>query len=153
MVRAFLPFLLISIGNIMIMKRMRQLKRNSDNELRLHSSGDKKINSLTMMLLSISALFLILIFPTYVLKLHWLYNGAPNSIHGIVNFFFAYDVCILILYLNHAINFVLYCITGTKFRLALLNTLCCCRPVKNFSKLTNTSTLKNQDDKQPSTQV
>lgn len=91
------------------------------------TQGGQSYKQTTMMCLSASITFLVCVFPSIVMligKPYWSHNSDGSNNH-------VYDVCKAInnqlAYLNHSINFFLYCITGRKFRheLVLLFKKCC----------------------------
>ena len=81
----------------------------------------------TYMLLSVSIAWVILTAPTAVYALVFRWNDRdPHvfAIHSLVK-----CVCFLLMYLNHSLNFFLYCVTGKKFRRELADMLCGALPL------------------------
>lgn len=68
----------------------------------------------------------------------WLVLSAPFALHSLAANFISDDderfadrnllakiICFLLVYTNHAINFYLYCLTGSRFRQELCAMFCC----------------------------
>jgi len=70
-----------------------------------------------------------------VVSVAWLVLTTPFAINSLCASIYSRDahtraihvlvrtICFLLMYINHAINFVLYCLTGRKFRVELKETL------------------------------
>ena len=69
----------------------------------------------TAMLLTISFAFIILTGPIFVVNAIWPNSAIPYLI---------FRICITFEYVNHGINGILYCISGTRFRNELKKTIC-----------------------------
>ena len=110
----FAPFTIMILSNCLICLRM--LKREKDKSLSSNDQMAKKQGQrITLMLLSVSFVFCMLIAPV---SFHYILNktSRPNlTLVYLVNL-----GC-----LNHSINFILYVLTGKKFRTELLNKLRC----------------------------
>lgn len=71
-----------------------------------------------------------------LVSLTWLVLTAPFALHSIVSVFqgdestnsarnfLVKTICFLLVYVNHAVNFYLYCLTGRRFRLELRALFC-----------------------------
>ena len=109
------PFIFMVISSIAIASRFIYLKRNMENGLESTNIAVNKSairGTSTLLLLSIT--FIILTGPVSI------YPAITNASNPI-----AMTVFILVQYLNHAINAVLYCIVGSRFRTELLKTIKC----------------------------
>jgi len=135
---SFIPFVVIMVLNAMIMhqvivsKRDRgQLCQESSTNLTLRASHGamevtKKTEStrLTIMLLTVSFTFLITTFPmnttviatSYVTRTTSMSNGLVTDLELAAKLILLRTVCELLMYVNHSINFFLYCAAGQKFR-------------------------------------
>jgi hypothetical protein len=77
------------------------------------SSNQPSLRQMSVMLLAISAVFLILVLPCFTYSVvKRVFFKRPRT-----GFFVLVDVVVqVLLYTNHAINFYLYCLTGNGFR-------------------------------------
>ncbi|ELU08577.1 hypothetical protein CAPTEDRAFT_64368, partial [Capitella teleta] len=118
---AFLPFTIIFTGNILIAKKLIKAQK-SRNTMATKSKKDRQ--SLTPMLMTVSWCFLLLNLPSCIY-----FIGESEELWPLETYLdglnddIAYDIVNLLYYTNNAINFFLYCLTGTKFRSALLGLL------------------------------
>lgn len=135
---SFVPFVVIMALNSMIMRQVITSKRNrgqlcqqTSRNLTLQTSQGSMMASkttestrLTIMLLTISFAFLLTTFPmnttliatSYVVRTMSMPNGLVTDIPLAAKLILVRTVCELLMYLNHSINFFLYCATGQKFR-------------------------------------
>nr|KAG5693118.1 hypothetical protein BaRGS_014068 [Batillaria attramentaria] len=105
----FGPFLIISVLNIIIIRRL-----TSDSNMRL-----------TVMLLTVSFAFLLTTLPMNVSIIgaaFW--NRDADNIPVMVRVKLVSTVAELLMYLNHSVNFFLYCATGQKFRNEVVRMVC-----------------------------
>ena len=81
-------------------------------------------NQLTIMLLLLTMLFLILLFPTYIrfIYLNLVKRDTPSKYASSMLFF---QITYKLYTTNNGINFLLYCISGKKLRNDLKQMLCC----------------------------
>ena len=123
---SIIPFIIITILNAFIIKRIR-----SQRAFRIRSQGHTsklatRDASLVSMMTAVSMVFLITIFPSSLLNI---YSFSHRYIHGTE---FNYEgwfprVLFILEDINHCINFFLHCITGSVFRTALFQLLTCRR--------------------------
>jgi len=135
---SFIPFVLIMALNSMIMRQVIASKRDrgqlcqqTTRSLMLRTSrGTMEVSKttestrLTVMLLTVSFAFLITTFPmnttlivsAYILRMASLPNGLIRDYPLAARVILLRTVCELLMYVNHSINFFLYCATGQKFR-------------------------------------
>ncbi|XP_067933108.1 galanin receptor 2a-like [Watersipora subatra] len=133
--KAFLPFTLLLVMNIIIIVNLSKANarkhKMTNNFQQRKKSGERQgtiSQKLTMMLLSVTSAFLLLTAPAAILDiLRW--QGAPYFDLSKTNDMALYILCRqitrVLLYMNHSINFFLYCVTGCKFRKELFSTLRC----------------------------
>lgn len=133
---SFIPFTVLLILNIIIilsMSRADRRKRQMTNRLHTpRSKADRRgaINprKMTVMLLSVTSVFILLTAPSMglmiVRKRGELYFDFTNY-RDVAKYTLIRQIARILLYLNHGINFFLYCITGTKFRRELASLLRC----------------------------
>jgi hypothetical protein len=108
------PFLIIAIGNVVILCTVKtarqtriQLSMRSERMVRRH------YGQTTLMCLITSVVFMVLVLPSIVLLIgktywqtypkYWLSRAVANQL----------------VYLNHSVNFLLYALTGSRFRFEL----------------------------------
>lgn len=117
-----LPFCIILLCNIFIIAallRVRQLR----TEHSITSTSDRSLLQMTAMCLSASFCFLICVTPSIVLligKPYW--RDANESAYEI-----AKVVNNQLVFVNHSVNFFLYCVTGRRFRNAISSVFRCRR--------------------------
>ena len=114
---SFAPFTIMAIANCMIIFKFMMAKWQN------HGGGTESVSQAlsksavkgTVMLVTVSTVFIILTGPGAI---GWGVYGddIPDMVYG---------PTILLQYLNHIINAVLYCITGSKFRHELMMGLGC----------------------------
>lgn len=106
-----LPFVAIAVCNATIiwtLMRARIRRTNTTNTYNSH------VTHTAVLCLSASFTFLVCIVPSIVLligKPYWTHSGHGNAAYDISK-----AVCNLLVYVNHSINFFLYCMTGGRFR-------------------------------------
>lgn len=145
-----LTFLLLLIGNIMIIIFLRNAQKSRQT---LAASTNRESNAtqlhyVTIMLLSVSFSFLILNLPYLLYSLcipymvNWYENGADNEKYTIDKFIW-YELSITLTYVNNSINFLIYCIGGRRFRQEFLVMIGCrdSSVNSNMTKMTRTTKL------------
>ena len=113
------PFTIIIIVNGAIMYKFTAAKWR---DFQGHSSPtDQALSKYavrgTTMLLTVSFTFIILTGPMVILAA--IFEGKTPAKINVVSELLSYS--------NHAINSVLYCVSGSRFRKELVKTLCCCK--------------------------
>lgn len=137
---SFVPFFSIIVLNCFIIRKI-LLARKTRNVLSQHTSLSKGNNEtemgkksgemsvkITIMLLSVSFTFLITTLPMNLVLIHSSVSGKSGSEEDVS---FAKQQLMgtlaeMLMYVNHSINFFLYCTTGKKFRGQFQSLLCCC---------------------------
>ena len=110
-----IPFIAITSFNVAIIVTLVMVSRNSTTLEPGKTGGDKKMkrtySQTTVMCIAASVLFLVCITPSIVILIGRPWWQDDNE---------AYDVSKAlsnqIVYLNHSLNIVLYCLTGRRFR-------------------------------------
>ncbi len=116
---SLVPFLIISVCNAGIIRALVIAKRRMRDSV---GENARALTQTTAMCLSASFTFLVLIAPSIVLligKPYWTSYDNPNPSYDI-----AKAIINQLVYVNHSINFFLYCLTGARFRDELLSVLC-----------------------------
>lgn len=129
-VYSFLPFTILVVLNGFIIrsvckskdrrKKLMSLPRRSTKS-HLVSRLSKENRKTTMMLFSVSCTFLVTALPMNVatiLNTFW-NNSTDKSMKEFSVLYLLYSIAKMLMYMNHSINFVLYCALGTNFRKAL----------------------------------
>ena len=143
---AIIPFILLIYMNFVIVKTVRKSRKSfGDNDRTTGMDSRQKAmknaeNQLTIMLLLVTALFLILLCPTYV-RFIYLAFADPSTPLEYANQILIFQITIRLYMTNSAINFFLYCISGKKFRNDLKEILCC------FSKSQPTGTVRSDESR------
>ena len=111
------PFALMFMCNFAILYKFIKAKFQSQNggTESTNQALSKSATRGTAMLLTISFAFIILTGPIVVANAIWLDSTIPYLI---------FRICIAFEYVNHGINGILYCISGTRFRNELKKTIC-----------------------------
>ena len=126
-----LPVILLFILNLFIITKVIETERYRSNQLNAVSSSQSLISDelesdrgqilnrdkrLTVTLLVVSFTFLFTTLPHAILLVVDSFLPVTLSIDTIVLFRLLQTISELFMYVNHAVNFYLYCITGKKFR-------------------------------------
>lgn len=123
---AFAPLTIIFVGNLLIVKKL-MLAQKRRSKMNAESKDDMR--SITVMLVVVSVFFLILLTPEAIYFTGLGLQVWPRrNIIDVMNLNVFYVITSLVSYTNCAINFILYCVSGTKFRHALLRVFCKCLP-------------------------
>ena len=141
-----LPLIFISAGNtfiIYMLIKARETRRISLAPQSAKMSGQscgEVTRSATAMLVSVSLVFFITTIPrtVYFLGLPWVsLSFAKLDLFNVV--------CILIYNVSNASNFLLYCISGSKFRKTLRDTILCREPFADRTIPTTTTRSMSRD--------
>ena len=119
---SMLPLLLIVTGNLCIILRMTVCKQRNLNK----SSSNKKQTSLTLMLISISGLYILTTAPVQTLFLtrDIIYPYLTESYVSYGEYNLILNIFSFLHYINNTLNFVFYFISGPRFRKAFVARLC-----------------------------
>ena len=140
-----IPLFVIICGNVIIITK---LTRAQATKSEMGATGGKDSRGVTVMLVSVGIAFILTMFPSAI---YWL--GASTDIWPNTttedknNKSFAFAIMMILLYTNSSINFILYCLAGTRFRQAFIGIIFCQdTPVKGiqaFTLKTNTNLTKS----------
>ena len=125
---AFLPITLIIVFNGLIIHAVRKSgKEQRDLTNRAINMSEKltQQRQLTVMLLTISLVFVLLILPNCIFFIVRTYWSWRETMQGIAQYYLVYQTVFLLSDLNHAVNFYLYCLSGRKFRQKFTQIICC----------------------------
>ena len=125
-VNAVVPFTFLIYMNYVIVKTVRNSRRMyGTNGIVARQSAMKSIeNQLTIMMLLVTTLFLLLLCPTYIRYIYLLFAKRDTPLQYANSMLF-YQITAKFYDTNSGINFLLYCISGQKFRRDLKEILCC----------------------------
>ena len=129
---SFIPWTVMFTANCFIILKfmMAKWKNRHGGTESVNQALSKSAVRGSVMLLTVSFSFIILTAPINIA--FSITKDPPRLFYG---------VAVILQYLNHSINGVLYCITGSRFRQELMDLFKCCskkRPV--ISSVTNTNT-------------
>ena len=128
-----LPFIILISGNSMIIYKIIKYKVHRKRLSVETNSTDAE--SMTAMLISISLLFLVTQVPAIVVGIvRKRTQDVPRSEEFLVRFYLIDGICKLLKWVNHAVNFVCYCIAGRRFRAELVAMVRQCFQKRQFSK-------------------
>lgn len=136
---SFLPFVIISVVNIMIIKTVCTARRKRETLLittKQNMMEIRRTNSkLTVMLLSLSFSFLFLTLPMNIMMIAVVFwNKNIHSEQENASFNLMRTITELLMYTNHTINFMLYFLTGQRFRQQFAKIFLPCRPAWSYKR-------------------
>ena len=130
---SFAPFTIMIIANCMIIFKfmMARWQTRSGGTESVSQALSKSAVKGTVMLVTVSTAFIILTGPASVAVA--VFGDAPPIM--------VYGVTVLLQYLNHSINTVLYCISGSRFRHELMKVFGCYTERRRFTSSTATNSV------------
>ncbi|XP_074650263.1 FMRFamide receptor-like [Tubulanus polymorphus] len=121
-VMSVVPFLTILFCNVVIIVKVRlssrhkmMMRRSTERD----SATATKITNMTAMLLTVNFVFLITSLPASIYLAGWT-NAPYTSNHNIAARILAFASVNTLSYVNNAANFLLYCVSGPRFRAQFL---------------------------------
>ena len=147
---SIIPFIILISGNSMIIYKM--IKYKVQRVQMSVETKSKEAESTTAMLISISLLFLVTQVPAIVVAMvKRRIRDVPRSEEFLVRFYLIDGICKLLKWVNHALNFVCYCIAGRRFREVLVEMMRQCfqkshlsKPSLDIREVTNTTSVSKQ---------
>ena len=127
-------FLFLVVSNTLLVRRLTASVRNASLKLSAGSQSDqaenrqKKVSSVTLTLVLVSTVFILLCLPLSVCIILYQFiikstqNDGVESKALIKSIYYFFSV---LWFSNSAVNFYLYCLTGSKFRAECLRILTC----------------------------
>ena len=128
-ISSILPFCLLLVDNTLLIRKVAQSvsfarKMTSGGSSKHVMSREKKASSMTIMVTVASIAFLVLTLPVipmnYAHYAFFLTGDSVDAARGALGV----TIATLLYYCNSAINFYLYCLSGTKFRNELKRCIC-----------------------------
>ena len=132
MMAMFLPFACLLVSNTVLVRKVGQSLREARDNLAEgrsdpFASRDKKLSSMTIILIATSVAFLVLTSPIVVYMI-W-YGTLPYDVLSDVRWRAASElaasVSLMLWYTNLGINLYLYCLTGARYRAEFLKLFGC----------------------------
>ena len=114
---SLVPTILIVVGNLIIGISLYVRKRfwkNSRSKDSTYFTGHQR--SITKLLALLSVVFLVCTLPAsvyLVMVMHYYPIESPETLH---KYWLGWAIVSMLMYANNAINFILYCVSGTNFR-------------------------------------
>ena len=129
LVNFIIPFSLLIHMNYAIVKAVRNSRKmfqtKEDQGMYIGRRTIKSVeNQLTVMLLSVTTLFLILLFPAYIRFIYSTFVGRDTP-SKYASSLLMFEITHKLYNTNNGVNFFLYCISGERFRNDLRKIMCC----------------------------
>ena len=129
LILCLIPFSVILVGNICIvvklMKSQRRLTTITGTNIRRRSSS-AAASSLTVMMLVLSTVFLITMLPISVYVTGEHYWGQTEEPQSLASLKLWWAIVNMLMYTNNCVNFLLYCLSGSRFRKEARQLFCVC---------------------------
>ena len=136
------PFIIVLVLNICIIAKVvpgfnakgHRLAGNAESSR--STNRNVKDSRLTAMLIWVSVSWLVLTAPMML----WTFAAKPaTDSHSAAKNYLAKTVSFMLMYMNHGLNFYLYCLSGKRFRKALRELLTCNQEQKYALRQSETS--------------
>lgn len=120
-----IPFVVIVIGNALILFKVIQSQKKANSRIvpsvqarsRQHASSSYgKHSSMTAMLFTLNIVFLFSTSPVSIYNIGYTYWADNVSEHRYAQLDLWWAIVNMLMYTNNSLNFLLYCLSGTKFR-------------------------------------
>ena len=133
-----LPWLCLVVSNSVLLWTLNVSIRQAQHSLgSAHTDGfsgrKKQASSMTVILFVVSMVFIILNLPMSCVQIltFYLHNtGSLDNVSQSKLFAYFYEISLALWQTNSAVNFYIYCLTGTKFRRELKKIFRCATPEK-----------------------
>ena len=146
---SIIPFVILISGNLLIIYKM--IKYKIQRKCLSVETNSTDAESMTAMLISISLLFLVTQVPAIVVGIvRKRTQDVPRSEEFLVRFYLIDGIWKLLKWVNHAMNFVCYCIAGRRFREEMVAMVRQCfrkkqlfRPSQDITEVTTATSVSN----------
>lgn len=128
-----IPFTVIVVGNSLILVKVVKSHKKAKstvlptlavNSQRTHTNGHSKHSSMTTMLFTLNVVFLLSTSPVSIYNIGYTYWMTGADAASIANLDLWWAIVNMLMYTNNSLNFLLYCLSGTKFRREVINLFC-----------------------------
>ena len=124
-----IPFVVIVFGNSIILFKLFQRSRTSKKQERKRdnrhgNNHHRHQSSMTAMLCTLNTVFFITTLPISVHNIGYTYWYSTTDPHVIAKLELWWSVVNMLMYTNNALNFLLYSLSGSRFRKELKRVLC-----------------------------
>ena len=122
-----IPFVVIVFGNSIILFKLLQRNRtsNQQNQNQEISQGRQHHqSSMTAMLCTLNTVFFITTLPISIYNIGYTYWYSTTDPHVIAKLELWWSVVNMLMYTNNALNFLLYSLSGSRFRKELKRVMC-----------------------------
>ena len=135
----YVPFLIMGVFNLAIIVKFVQAKRGNKHDGPESTSQALSRNASrgVAMVVTVSIMFIVLTGPASIMQSAGLLKGNVMGVFTVS----------VISYSNHAINGVLYCVVGSRFRAEIINTLCCRNKRRSMKKSSHVLSTTNVGEK------
>lgn len=120
-VYCLMPFVIMLTLNTAVIIKLRKMNERLSNRRSSTKSSEQMTASMTRMLLCVTFYFVLVTTPSFIFTYHQdqLFFTSKLSQETYADSELVDAILTLLLYLNHSINFVLYCLSGRRFRTEL----------------------------------
>ena len=115
-VGSLIPFFLLITGNATIIVRIARARSAAKTKMNVQQDHIQ-MKTMTFLLLGASFIFMITTAPMCI---YMVLDNAEKVYYGI-KFYLFWNISNMLMYINNAINFWLYCVSGPRFRKELLD--------------------------------
>ena len=130
---SLLPWLCLVVSNSVLLWTLNVSIRQAQHSLgSAHTEGlsgrKKQASSMMVTLFAVSTVFIVLNLPMSCVQVFtfYLYSiGSPNYFYQSEVIAYCYDIALALWEINSAVNFYIYCLTGSKFRRELKKMFSC----------------------------
>ncbi|XP_067687695.1 probable G-protein coupled receptor B0563.6 [Haliotis asinina] len=139
--------LVVNLLIIMEVKRAGRMQRQMTHtgvQEKTAAETRTRERQVTVMLLSVSFTFLIFVTPMAVIIVVERYFWIQHSAHEQAQYHLVRTICNNMMYTNHALNFVLYCVGGKRFRDQFFVMFCCKQRQAAMGRSNDTSTTNSR---------
>ena len=106
---SLVPYLIMLVTSSAIVAKL--TRANQVRKVKLNVKRDKKLTSMTAILFSITGIFLLTTAPVTVFL-----SVIKYSKRNVAQYILHLDCLSLLFYVNYSVNFLLYCVSGPRFR-------------------------------------
>jgi hypothetical protein len=122
-----LPLLLLLIANTVLIWKLREsTSAPTEGVIAKDAARVKKVNSVTLTTVAVSLAYIVLTMPmTVYMMTSYISIDATTITPNFVRTVLFQRSSLIVLYFNYAVNFYLYCLTGSKFRAQFFRLVSC----------------------------